>query len=93
MSDAQETPEVVEVEPVHNIRNSQAVYDAARKERKAKAAVVVEANAKLAKQKRDKALGKRNVSLGQREALSGAAAIEKRINERAAAKLKGDETP
>jgi hypothetical protein len=92
MSDAQDTtPEVVEVEidetPERTSRNSQAVYDAIRKESKERAAVTVAENAKKAKKAKDKALAAKRVNLGHNEALSGAAAIEKRITDRANAKI------
>ncbi|URC17864.1 hypothetical protein SEA_ENDOR_8 [Microbacterium phage Endor] len=90
MSDAQDTPEVDEVVveiQTPSRRPTQAEYDANRRAVKARAAKTIEANAKAAKKAKAKAIAARNVDLGQREALKGAAAIEKRINERAAAKL------
>ncbi|AUX83157.1 hypothetical protein SEA_REDFIELD_7 [Microbacterium phage Redfield] len=89
MTDAQETPEVVEVSQP-TVRTSQAAYDAVRKESKARADKRVAENTKKAKKAKDKAIAARNASLGQREALSGAAAIEKRINDRA--KARAEET-
>ncbi|AUX83220.1 hypothetical protein PBI_RACCOON_7 [Microbacterium phage Raccoon] len=80
---------VVEVQTPSR-RPTQAEYDANRREVKARAAKTIEANAKAAKKAKDKAIAARNVDLGQRAALSGAAAIEKRINDRA--KARAEET-
>lgn len=72
--------EYVEVQPeVRNYRG-QAVYDAARRERKARAAVTVEANAKAAAKAKRKALAKAPSQPGVADFNKRAKAIEAEIN-------------
>jgi hypothetical protein len=72
-ADAQEE-QVVQAAPSLTSRNSQARYDAVRRERKARAAVTVKKNAADAKKARDKALAKVRRP-------DGAAAFEKRAKQ------------
>lgn len=81
MTDTQEQPtgaEPVEVEvteaPRLTARNSQAAYDATRRERKARAADTIEANSKAAQAAKKKAQAKAPT-------VKGAAAFEKRAKE------------
>lgn len=95
MTDAQDTPqgdvpeaeafEIEEAITAPTARNSQAAYDAARKERKAVAAETVKANEKAAKARKTKALAK-GVKLASADLAQDAAKYEQRANDRAKAR-------
>lgn len=96
MTDTQETqgqePEVTEAEVVeptvvlsHRRQVGQAAHDATRKERKARAAVTVKANAKKAESAKKKALAKAPAS-GREDFEKRALEIEKRQGEARAAR-------
>lgn len=103
MTDAQETPledqvaegtapeEVLEgsVEPARNFRG-QAAHDAARRERKARAAVTVKANAEAAEKAKRKAQAKQPAVKGAKSFADKAKAIEKKIADAHEAKLKAE---
>lgn len=68
-------------------RNSQAVYDAARRDRKAKAAVTVKDNAEVALKAKRKAQAKAPTVKGAKSFADRAKSIEKKIAEAHAARV------
>ena len=80
--------EQVEVSPVRR-GGTQASYDAARRERKLRAADTVAANAKSAQRAKTRAQAKAT-SFDDGGLAKAAAPIEKRINQRAQARLKAE---